>query len=101
MKKLRISEKELEIIRETAREVFGEGVEVYLFGSRTDPTKKGGDIDIFVKSERKIKVSDKLSFLAKLELKGIERKVDILTLDPLTTPKDIHLEAFEEGVKIL
>ncbi len=57
--KLRLLE-EIKIIKDTAKEVFGEGIKVFIFGSRTDPKKRGGDIDILIKSPRQISTDEKL-----------------------------------------
>lgn len=43
---MRLSFFEVESIVKIFTEVFGEG-KIYLFGSRTDDSKKGGDIDFF------------------------------------------------------
>ena len=42
---MRLSRKEIEIILNVAQKIYGTSVKVYLFGSRTDDSKKGGDID--------------------------------------------------------
>ncbi len=99
-KRVRLSDDEIKIIKEVSKEVFGKDVEVFVFGSRAFMDKRGGDIDILVKSPRKISVSEKLEFLAKLELKGIGRKVDLIVISPGTRLKEIHLEAIREGVQI-
>ena len=99
-KRIRLSEEEIKKIKETAHEVFGKEVKIYIFGSRSVPNKRGGDIDILIKSSRQISVDEKLSFLARLELKGIERKVDLITICPGTKFKDIHVEALRTGVEI-
>ena len=99
-KKVRLSDFEIKTIKETAREVFGENTKVYLFGSRADPNRKGGDIDILIKTERKATLDQRLTFLAKLELKGIERKTDLLVLSPDTEVKEIHREALRSGIEI-
>ncbi|WP_457560326.1 nucleotidyltransferase domain-containing protein [Caminibacter sp.] len=44
---MRLSENQVKIILKVINEIFGE-VEVYLFGSRLDDSKRGGDIDLFV-----------------------------------------------------
>ena len=97
-KKIRLSNEEIKIIKETANEIFGEGVKVFIFGSRTDLKKKGGDIDIFIQVNRNIPPMLKLEFLVKLEKKGIERKVDLIIETPVTKRKLIHKEAMEKGV---
>jgi len=52
-KKVRLTEEEIKAIVETAKEVFGEKVKIWLFGSRVDLNKRGGDIDLYRKSRQK------------------------------------------------
>ena len=40
VKKLRLSKNEIDTIKRNAIEVFGDGVKVYIFGSRADLSKK-------------------------------------------------------------
>lgn len=40
---MRLQTDEIKTIIQTAREIYGESVKVYLFGSRTDDSKRGGD----------------------------------------------------------
>ena len=47
---MRLTKKEIETIVRIAREIYGWNVEVYLFGSRTDDIKRGGDIDLLVRN---------------------------------------------------
>jgi predicted nucleotidyltransferase len=76
---LRIKEKHIEEIKHASREYFGENAKVYLFGSRTDDNKKGGDIDLYIETheagniiERKIKLLGKLNTILG------EQKIDII-----------------------
>jgi predicted nucleotidyltransferase len=45
---MRLSKSEIEIIKRVAGEVCGNNTAVLLFGSRTDDSKKGGDIDLYI-----------------------------------------------------
>ncbi len=45
-------------------------------------------------------MDERLRSLARLELKGIERKVDLIMIAPETNLKDIHIEALRTGVEI-
>ena len=45
---MRLSKSEIETIKNVAHKVWGDKTLVYLFGSRTDDSKKGGDIDLYI-----------------------------------------------------
>ena len=45
--RLRLHPQEIKIIKKIILDVFGES-DIYIFGSRIDLNKKGGDVDIFV-----------------------------------------------------
>lgn len=45
---MRITAYQRQVILESSNEIFGDGVEVRLFGSRMNDSKRGGDIDLFV-----------------------------------------------------
>ncbi len=80
--------------------MFG-NCKVYLFGSRTDPTKKGGDIDLPVVLDKPLEGDEDLTFLARLRKRGILRKVDLLILDPTREAVGVYKTALEEGIRIL
>ena len=74
---MRLAVYEKEIIINTLKEVFG-NVQVLLFGSRLDDTKKGGDIDLFVlPEERSNLLEKKIKSSAKLE-RALHKPVDIV-----------------------
>ncbi len=54
---MRLSTKEIELIKSKVQSIFGEAV-VYLFGSRVDDTKKGGDIDLLPSYSKLVYISD-------------------------------------------
>ena len=73
---MRLKESEQSAIRTTIK-CFDPNARVYLFGSRVDDTKKGGDIDLLVMSGS-LNRDDKRTIKAKLyELLG-EQKIDIV-----------------------
>ncbi|WP_029521359.1 nucleotidyltransferase domain-containing protein [Persephonella sp. IF05-L8] len=99
-KRVRLSQNEIKIIKNLAKEIFGENSKVYIFGSRADLSKKGGDIDIFIETDKKTSLQEELKFLAQIEIKGIERKVDLIVKNPYKKEKSIFKEAKEKGVLI-
>jgi len=44
---MRLQQKEIKIIKDMIYQFF-KGAKVYIYGSRLDNTKRGGDIDIFI-----------------------------------------------------
>lgn len=77
---MRLSQFEIETINILAKKHFGQGTIVFLFGSRTDDKKKGGDIDLFIQNsnDRLLILETKIHFLAELKTKIGERKIDVV-----------------------
>ena len=77
---MRLSRFEITQIKELARNHFGDHVKVYLFGSRTDDTKRGGDIDLLIqhKQAESLTLQAKVRFLAQLKQKIGEQKIDVV-----------------------
>jgi len=74
---MRLEAVEKEIIVNTLKDIFG-SVKVYLFGSRLDDTKKGGDIDLFIlPKDTSNLLEKKIKALAKLE-RLLYKPVDIV-----------------------
>ena len=99
MKKVRLSADEVKAIKDTATEVFGEGTKVILFGSRTDPSKKGGDIDLYiVPASREDLFNKQLKFSAKLKLRIGDQKIDVVVQEDPSRP--IEQEAIRTGIEL-
>lgn len=95
---MRLSKEHIDIIKNTFLEVFGEG-KIYLFGSRVDDDKRGGDIDLFIETNKFTTLQDEIKMLVLLEKRGIERKVDLVVKSPskrdLKFYEDIKKSAIE------
>lgn len=50
---MRLSPSQIETIRDTARWNFCADASVWLFGSRVDDTRRGGDVDLYVEATQK------------------------------------------------
>jgi len=53
-------------------------VEIYLFGSRVDYNKKGGDIDVLILSKEKLSLTDKVQIRYSFFEKYGEQKLDLV-----------------------
>ncbi len=78
---MRLKKDDVEKIKKVIQTKISDA-KIYLFGSRVDDSKKGGDIDLFVKTTQDIKLKDELSILTLLELNGITRKIDLIIQTP-------------------
>lgn len=45
---MRLTEEEQSVIKRIVAEIFGEDAALWLFGSRVDDAKRGGDVDLYV-----------------------------------------------------
>lgn len=81
---MRLDEQDREAITSAIKKLDPHA-KIYLFGSRTDPQKRGGDIDILILSSQ-ISKSDKPRILRYIFEKIEEQKIDLLiasdTMDP-------------------
>ena len=94
-KSLRLREEEINTIKTLTKEHLGE-CEIYIFGSRTDLTKKGGDIDIYVIPKENFEYKMQLRLKVKLE-DTLLKPVDLIISTNPNRP--IEIEA-KKGVKI-
>lgn len=81
---MRITEEEKKVFLETVKELDPDA-KVFLFGSRTDDSKKGGDIDLLVQSE-KIGLSQEIKIQREFFLKLEEQKIDLVVTKDFSEP---------------
>lgn len=93
---MRLKSREIEIIEKAIHSIDPEA-SIYLFGSRVDENRKGGDIDLLVFS-RTLTYGDKIKIKKQLFEKMEEQKIDLIiardTADPF-----VRL-AFEQGERL-
>lgn len=97
---MRLNEKQIQIIRQIARQVTGEGQStVRVFGSRLDDAAHGGDIDLLLELTEPVEhpalMAAQMSALVSRAIQG--RKVDVLLSAPNLQHLPIHDIAFKEG----
>ncbi len=95
---MRLTNYEIKMIKKAFKEIFDNG-KIYLFGSRVDDTQKGGDIDLYIVSDKNpLQYKQKIQFLTKLQEYIGEQKIDIV----ISKDKNrlIEREALKYGVAL-
>ena len=99
---MRLSEHQRQVIRRTTAEVAGPSARVLLFGSRTRPELRGGDIDLLIElaqpSPDRWALGTKLG--ARIERQLGLQKIDILVADPVTPDSPVLAAARHAGVAV-
>ena len=97
---MRITEKQIEAIKELVSRHFGSNAKVILFGSRVDDSARGGDIDLYVEtnlpSEKMLKAE--MALYAGLQRRLGERRIDIIVHRDEAPLQPIHVEALRTGI---
>jgi predicted nucleotidyltransferase len=94
---MRLSKTYIDVIKRSFNEVFCG--DIYLFGSRVDDEKRGGDIDLYLVVKDKSNLfRKKLKFLAKIKKELGEQKIDIVF--NIDEDRLIEREAKKWGVKL-
>jgi len=98
---LRLTDFERELIKKAFYATFQDG-KIYLFGSRVDDTKRGGDIDLFIKLPYSLNADEifdkKSEFRLKLHNLIGEQKIDIVFAK--SEPTSIEKTALDRLEKI-
>ena len=99
---MRITTKDQKAIVNITHQYFDKTSEVYLFGSRVDDSKKGGDIDLYIIPEHKNNAEQlfnkKIKFLVALQLAIGEQKIDVIIAKDKN--RLIEKEAIRTGIKL-
>ena len=95
---MRLSKNYIDTFKVRFLEFFGSG-EIYLFGSRIDDSKKGGDIDLYLKVEDHSNLFEKkIKFLSRVKRELGEQKIDIVFNEDQN--RLIEQEALKWGIKL-
>ncbi len=96
---MRLTDEQMEAIRQSARQIGGELARVRVFGSRLDDSARGGDLDLMLELPEPVDnpalMAAQLAARASRALHG--RKVDVLISAPNLMRLPIHDIAFREG----
>jgi predicted nucleotidyltransferase len=95
---MRLSPDEIATIKASVHRFFGGFAKVYLFGSRIDDAKRGGDIDLLVESS----LDDDAAFDARLQLLGeLQRRLGDQKIDIVTTRTRYQKNSSSESTGIV
>jgi predicted nucleotidyltransferase len=95
---MRLSQRYIEVIQKYFNQIFQHG-DIYLFGSRVDDTKKGGDIDLYlVLKEHTHLFEKKIKFLSRIKRELGEQKIDVIF--NTDSSRLIEREAIRWGIKL-
>jgi predicted nucleotidyltransferase len=95
---MRLSRQQVETIKSLFEQTFGSG-RVYLFGSRVDDSRRGGDIDLYIVANDRARLAEKkIHFLGALKRAMGEQRIDVvLSHDP---NRPIEKKALKEGIPL-
>lgn len=99
---MRLTQEQIQAIKQTADTVLGKDARVILFGSRTDDTKKGGDIDLLFETDQAIanRATTMGALYVALIRKLGDRKIDILLKDAATPEAPVLAIARQTGIQL-
>ncbi len=96
---MRLTDQQVQIIRQLALQVAGSQSRVRVFGSRLDDTARGGDLDLMIELPEPVDnpalMAAQMSAQVSRAMHG--RKVDVLLSAPNLMRLPIHDIAFKEG----
>ena len=99
---MRLTNTQIETIRRDVRELAGEAAHIWLFGSRLDDDKRGGDIDLMLELTEPVahpaQLAARLSARLYLHLDG--HSVDVVVSAPNLQRLPIHDVAFSTGQRL-
>lgn len=95
---MRLTASQIEIIRQAAHQNFGADASVWLFGSRVDDTRRGGDVDLYIESTQKNTLMSELRCKITLEDR-LDLHVDLTVKEP-GKDKPIYQLAKIQGVQL-
>lgn len=96
---MRLQSREIQTILRVAKEIYGDGVKVYLFGSRLNNEKRGGDIDLLIRTEGEKKgVLARIRMISRLKHYLGEQKIDVIGDHE---ENSVVREALENGLQLI
>lgn len=99
---MRLNDQEIVTIRAVVRRLLGTESRVSLFGSRTDDSARGGDLDLLVDVgyalDNRAATASRLE--AELQLALGDQKIDVIVVDPTVRHAEIHESARSSAIPL-
>jgi len=96
---VRLSDTQISGIKQATADVFGTDAVVRLFGSRTDVTRRGGDIDLHVEASAELATPEaEVRFRTRLWASLDEPDVDVVLRARGSKTRWIDRAAFRSGI---
>jgi len=99
---MRLTAEQAHHIHTAVTELLGPEARVYLFGSRVDDARRGGDIDLYI--EVPTLPTPRSQVQAQLQRRLWERlgaqRIDLLIRTETEALRPIHRDALEQGVRL-
>jgi predicted nucleotidyltransferase len=96
---MRLTPAQIDTIKSTAQAVLGEGAQVWLYGSRLDDQRKGGDIDLLIESSQKASIMNRAKIKYQVEA-ALQLPVDILIVQIGQTASPFEAIARKRAVSL-
>lgn len=97
---MRLTSNEITVIKSSAKTFFGPNAKIFLFGSRVDDARKGGDIDLYVETDSTPVLQNKISFITHLKLTLGDQKIDVVVNAPNKNDQKIFQIARQTGIEL-
>lgn len=98
---VRLAEQDIADLVLAVKQCFGDTASVWLFGSRVDDSKYGGDIDLYIETDMTVDlIKSTLKLRALLRQIFGEQKIDIVTRSRSEELQAFHLLAKETGIEL-
>ncbi len=99
---MRLTSHQRDIIVQTIHAEFGQNASIWLFGSRADDNKRGGDIGLYVETAEPIPQSwqKKIAVVTSLQIQLGDQKIDLIMHCPNDKKYPINQIAKQTGVRL-
>jgi len=99
---VRLTQPQVKAIKSATAEIFGPDTRVWLFGSRADDSRRGGDVDLLVETDQALDDPGRLAarLSARVSRGMYGRHVDVVVRAPGMAEQPRHQIARAQGVRL-